>query len=70
MKMGKSLLCLHAKRSRWSRLRMRLIALRFGERADEEIASTPATSGRASTSSLESPSAHRNSRVWTMPADD
>ena len=35
IKMGKSLLCLQAKRSRWSRLRMRLNNLRFGQGGEE-----------------------------------
>lgn len=48
MKMGKSLLCLQAKRSRWSRLRMRLNILRLGgaERADDE--STRSNGGSSS----------------------
>jgi pSer/pThr/pTyr-binding forkhead associated (FHA) protein len=36
LKMGKSLLSLHAKRSRWSRLRMRLSMLRFGESSERQ----------------------------------
>ncbi|EOD33944.1 hypothetical protein EMIHUDRAFT_441401 [Emiliania huxleyi CCMP1516] len=36
MKMGKSLLSLHAKRTRWSRLRMRLQSLRLGGDARHE----------------------------------
>ena len=36
MKMGKSLLSLQAKRSRWSRLRMRLNLLRLGADRGEE----------------------------------
>jgi len=52
MKMGKSLLCLHAKRSRWARLRMRLNNLRFADRGDEDGASSSAaTSGRGSRAS-------------------
>ena len=35
LKMGKSLLCLQAKRSRWLRLRMRLNMLRLGSSSDE-----------------------------------
>ena len=47
MKMGKSLLCLQAKRSRWSRLRMRLNMLRLGigDRADDGGAGTGRAAG-------------------------
>eukprot|EP00316_Scyphosphaera_apsteinii_P012388 CAMPEP_0119303652 /NCGR_PEP_ID=MMETSP1333-20130426/5047_1 /TAXON_ID=418940 /ORGANISM="Scyphosphaera apsteinii, Strain RCC1455" /LENGTH=436 /DNA_ID=CAMNT_0007306385 /DNA_START=53 /DNA_END=1363 /DNA_ORIENTATION=- len=83
MKMGKSLLCLQAKRSRWSRLRMRLIAamvssqnnLRFGERADEESILSN-RSPRGSYSSEAEPSVSggqgspQRSRAWTVSADD
>mmetsp|Transcript_14864 Transcript_14864/g.39746 ORF Transcript_14864/g.39746 Transcript_14864/m.39746 type:complete len:192 (+) Transcript_14864:710-1285(+) len=38
LKMGKSLLCLQAKRSRWSRIRMRLNFIRsYEERSDDSI---------------------------------
>merc|ERR1719240_1557046 len=43
LKMGKSLLCLHAKRSRWLRLRMRLNLLRLGSSSED-----PSREGRAS----------------------
>jgi len=46
MKMGKSLLSLQAKRSRWSRLRMRLNILRLGsaDRGDDDSSSRNSTS--------------------------
>lgn len=48
MKMGKSLLSLQAKRSRWSRLRMRLNLLRLGADRGEEDASGRNSSSRNS----------------------
>lgn len=84
MKMGKSLLCFHAKRSRWSRLRMRLSNLRFGERAEEGESGNAAqsnsgpSSGRVSVGSLsERDSATalpaispngRSSMTWAAPS--
>ena len=40
LKMGKSLLCLQAKRSRWLRLRMRLNLLRLGSSSDQAALDT------------------------------
>ena len=78
MKMGNSLLSLHAKRSRWSRLRMRLKMLPFGEsRPDDDSArrdSAGSTSAEGSSSARGGappqpvPSANREQRVWTTPA--
>ena len=42
LKMGKSLLCLQAKRSRWLRLRMRLNLLRLGSTSDDAARDRPA----------------------------
>ena len=71
LKMGKSLLCLQAKRSRWSRLRQRLNLLRLGggegSRADDDAGRSngPRTSGAdrdCDTSQTRLPAPARTSR--------
>ena len=69
LKMGKSLLCLQAKRSRWLRLRMRLNLLRLGSSSDDAGRDRPADwCPPASTQQQPARTARSNSEVEAAAA--
>jgi len=67
LKMGKSLLQLQAKRSRWLRLRMRLNLLRLGG-PSEDVARSSSGSG-ADRDCLPPTPGQRTARSWSAPVD-
>ena len=71
LKMGKSLLQLQAKRSRWLRLRMRLNLLRLGGASEEEARHARSSSSERDClpPTIQQQQQQRTARAWVAPGD-